>query len=80
MTRVFRLLGLLAMVALILTVYGGTTSDSSNSADLSRGTTLRHVGSILYAVLYVLLAAVHVLCWQRVHTLLRHRRTVRVSC
>jgi hypothetical protein len=76
MTRVFRLLGLLATIALVLTIYGGTTSGSSNSADLSRGTTLRHVGSILFAILYVLLAAIHVLCWQRVHTLLRHRRTL----
>jgi len=73
MTRVFRLLALLATIALILTVYGGTTSDSSN------GTTLRRVGNILYAVLYVLLAAVHVLCWLRVNTLMKHRRALLIG-
>lgn len=77
MTRVFRLLGLLATAALVLTIYGATKS--GDAADVNSGTTLRHVGVILFVVLYVLLAAIHVLCWQRVNTLMKHRRSVCIS-
>jgi hypothetical protein len=70
MTRIFRLLGTMATVALVLAIYAGTSSNGSGSTS----TTLRHVSSILFAVLYFFLVAVHVMCWLHVDTLMKHRR------
>jgi hypothetical protein len=69
MTRVFRLLGVMATVALILAIYGGTST-----SDVNRGNTYRRAGAILFAVLYILLVGVHVMCWLRVNTLMKHRK------
>lgn len=75
MTRIFRLLGTMATVALVLAIYAGTSSNGSGSTS----TTLRHVSSILFAVLYFFLVAVHVMCWLHVDTLMKHRRFVCIS-
>jgi hypothetical protein len=74
MTNVFRLLGLLGVVALALSTYGG--SIAADASDQSKSNTFRHIGSILFAVLYGLLAAVHAICWLHANTLMKHRRTV----
>jgi len=74
MTNVFRLLGLLGIVALALSIYGGIIVDVPS--DQSKSNTFRHIGSVLFAVLYGLLAAAHAVCWLHATTLMKHRRTV----
>jgi uncharacterized membrane protein YbhN (UPF0104 family) len=76
MTRGYRLLQILGTIALILSIVGGTDATSTNPGDLNKSNTYRHVGSILFIVLYALLIAVHIACWCRASRLLRHRRTV----
>lgn len=66
MALVFRFLGTIALVGLVLSIVGGTESN----------TTLRRVGVILYLVLYILLVAIHVKCWLNASTLMKHRKTV----
>lgn len=77
MTRGFRLLYLLGTAAFVISIYGGTQAVSDNPGTLKTSTTLRHVGSILFAVLYILLVVVHIMCWMVVSRLARYRRLVR---
>ncbi|KAF7982010.1 hypothetical protein HWV62_30246 [Athelia sp. TMB] len=55
LTRGFRLLYLIGLIGLVLSIYGGSEADTTDPKTLSNSTTLRHVGSILLAVLYLLL-------------------------
>ncbi|KAF7979923.1 hypothetical protein HWV62_40334 [Athelia sp. TMB] len=75
-TRAFRLLGLLATIALALSIYGSTETSPST---VSNGSTLRRVGSLLFLALYLLLAALHGYCWANVARLMKHRRTLLVA-
>ena len=75
-TRAFRLLGLLATIALALSIYGATETSPST---VSNGSTLRRVGSLLFLALYLLLAALHGYCWMNVNRLMTHRRTLLVA-
>lgn len=68
------LLGLLGIVALALSIYGGIIA--TVPSDQSKSNTFRHIGSILFAVLCGLLAAVHIVCWLHANTLMKNRRTV----
>lgn len=77
LTRVFRLIYLIGFIGLVLSVYGGSESDTTDPSKLNSSTTLRHVGSILFAVLYVILAGIHVFCWMTSDRLDMHRRRVR---
>jgi uncharacterized membrane protein AbrB (regulator of aidB expression) len=76
LTRGYRLLGLLGIVALALSIVGGSNATSTKPSELSQSNTYRHVGSILFVVLYALLIAVHVGCWLYASKLMKHRRTV----
>ncbi|KIM84628.1 hypothetical protein PILCRDRAFT_818206 [Piloderma croceum F 1598] len=77
MPNVFRLLGLLGIVALALSIYGGIIA--TVPSDQSKSNTFRHIGSILFAVFYGLLAAVHAVCWLHADTLMKHRRTLLIG-
>lgn len=78
-TRVFRLLGLLATIALALSIYGGTEASSSSQSSQKSSNQLRQIGAILFLVLYVLLVGVHVFCWMRSSLLMKNRRTLLVA-
>lgn len=74
LTKFFRLLYLLGLVGLILSIYGGSEANTTDPSTLNDSTTLRHVGSILFGVLYLLLVAVHLFLWSRASELDMHRR------
>lgn len=76
MTHVFRFLGVFSLLGLILSVVGGSSSDTTDPDKLSQATTMKHASVILYLVLYILLIAVHVMCWMHSSTLMKHRKTV----
>jgi len=76
LTRGYRLLGLVGVVALILSIVGGINATSTKPSELSQSNTYRHVGSILFVLLYALLIVVHVACWFFASRLTKHRRTV----
>ena len=76
LTRGFRLLYLIGLIGLVLSIYGGSEADTTNPKTLSNSTTLRHVGSILLAVLYLLLVGVHLFLWSTASRLDMHRRRV----
>ncbi|KZP28440.1 hypothetical protein FIBSPDRAFT_694080, partial [Athelia psychrophila] len=69
-------------IALALIIYGGTNSTSTNASTLSQSNNFRHIGSILFLALYLLLLAVHAFAWMRFSTLMRNRRTLlkAISC
>ena len=76
--RGLKLLGILSTVALILTIVGGVNlANAKTPDDVNSGTKFRHIGVILFLVLYILLALLHVFFWTRAHSLMLHRRTVR---
>ncbi|KAF7971828.1 hypothetical protein HWV62_19835 [Athelia sp. TMB] len=74
LTRGFRLLYLIGLIGLVLSIYGGSEADTTDPKTLSNSTTLRHVGSILLAVLYLLLVGVHLFLWSTASRLDMHRR------
>ena len=74
--RLFRMLELIGTVGVGLSVYGGSNSTSSNPETQRNSNTFRHVGTILFAVLYVVLVLLHVLCWLQFKTLTKNGRTV----
>ncbi|KAI1795399.1 hypothetical protein LXA43DRAFT_40422 [Ganoderma leucocontextum] len=74
-TRTFRLTQLLGMVAIILAIVGGTNiSSAKNQSDLNSAATLRHVGAILFAVLYAIVVAITTFCWLNRDQILKYRR------
>ncbi len=74
-TRNFRLLQLLSIVAIVLAIVGGTKiSGAKSQSDLNTAATLRHVGAILFAVIYALIAAITAVCWLSREQVLKHRR------
>ncbi|KAH9927511.1 uncharacterized protein BXZ73DRAFT_90761 [Epithele typhae] len=73
--RGLRLLGVLGTVALILAIVGGTSAGNPSSAsDLSSGTNLRHVGTILYVVVYAGVVLLTAYCFAHRARILRYRR------
>jgi len=78
----FRVLGLIGSVGVGLSIYGGSNATSSDPETLKNSNTYRHVGTILFAVLYVALALLHVLCWFQFKTLTKNRRAllIAISC
>lgn len=78
--RLWRILGLLNTIALILSIIGGTDSTSTDSSKLSQANTYRRASTILFLVLYLLLAGIHVMCWMKSGSLMKHRRKVCCIC
>ncbi|KAF7984793.1 hypothetical protein HWV62_11792 [Athelia sp. TMB] len=81
-TQLWRLLGILSTVALGLTIYGGTNSTSTDPSTLSESNKYRHIGSLLFLALYLLLLGIHAMAWAKSSTLMRNRRTLlkAISC
>ena len=74
-TRVFRILHLIGTVAIILAIVGGTSiSSAGKQSDLSQAATLRHVGAILFAILYALILGITAFCWLNRYEILKYRR------
>jgi hypothetical protein len=78
-TRVFRVLHLIGVVGLALSIYGGSNAGSTDPDKLKNSNTFRHIGIILFAVLYVLIALLHVQYWFHLESLMKSRRTVSIS-
>jgi hypothetical protein len=76
LTRGFRLLGLIAIVGFILSLLGGINGTSTNPSEINQAKTLRHIGSILFAMVYGFLVAVHIGCWLCARRLTKAHRTV----
>lgn len=77
MTRGLRLMGLLGIVALALTIAGGVKAGTATTeANMNSGTNLRHIGVILFAVLFGLVFLMHLFCWSNRERLMRYRRTL----
>jgi hypothetical protein len=72
----FHALHLLAIAGLALSMYGGSNAGSSDPDKLKNSNTFRHIATILFAVLYVLLALLHIVCWLKVKSLPTNHRTV----
>lgn len=69
----FRLLHLLGLTALILTIVGiSQTSPSSQSSS----ETMRRVGVILFAVLFIALVAVTAFQWMHYRQIMKYRKQV----
>ncbi|KIM85114.1 hypothetical protein PILCRDRAFT_817972 [Piloderma croceum F 1598] len=79
LTRGFRLLGLIAIVGFILSLVGGINGTSTNPSEINQAKTLRHVGSILFALVYGFLVAVHIGCWLCARRLTKARRTLLIA-
>jgi hypothetical protein len=80
--RVFRILGLIGMAGLGLAIYGGSTANDTDPQKLKNSNTFRHIGTILFLILYLLIAFLHVVYWFQFRSLMKHRRTllVAISC
>lgn len=74
--RVWKLLGLVGTIGLIMSIVGGTGTSSDPSKQHTANTE-RRVGVILFLVLYLLLVGIHVMAWMKSSSLMKHRRTVR---
>ncbi|PIL26229.1 hypothetical protein GSI_11984 [Ganoderma sinense ZZ0214-1] len=73
--RTFRILHLVATVAIILAIVGGTSvSSAKKQSDLSNATTFRRVGAILFVILYAGVVAITAFCWLNRGQVLKYRR------
>lgn len=75
-TTGLRLMYLLGLACLGLNIAGGTQASGSNP---SKGSTLRHVSVILYAVFYVLIVLVHFRFWAHRDQIMKHRRNLLIG-
>ncbi|RPD81633.1 hypothetical protein L226DRAFT_555791 [Lentinus tigrinus ALCF2SS1-7] len=74
-TRGLRIVGLVGTVGLALAISGGvSTGNATTQSTLHNATTQRHVGVILFVVMYVGVVGLTLLCWQSRYLILRHRR------
>ncbi|CAL1696173.1 unnamed protein product [Somion occarium] len=75
-TRALHLFGMLSGTSLALTIVGGTkiANADGDESKLNSGATLRHVGAILFLVLYILLFFVHGFYWTQKHKIMKYRR------
>lgn len=71
------LLGVLNSVALALFVIGGVKLGNAKSEDdVHSALNYRHIGAVLFLVLYLFVALVHGYFWLRIGSLMKHRRRV----
>lgn len=72
-----RLLTLLNGAGLFMAIYGGVKAgEATNSDDLNSGTKFRHIGAILFVLLYVFIILVHIFLWINRSKVLIARRQV----
>ncbi|THH23225.1 hypothetical protein EUX98_g7955 [Antrodiella citrinella] len=71
------------MVSVALSTFGGVKAGTAkNQDDLNSGENLRHIGGILYLVLYACLVLIHVWFWTQKRRILKYRRMLLagISC
>jgi len=80
--RVFRILHLVGMAGIALAIYGGSTANDTDPQKQSNSNMFRHIGTILFLILYLALAFLHVVYWFQIRTLIKHRRPllIAISC
>ncbi|THH28052.1 hypothetical protein EUX98_g6137 [Antrodiella citrinella] len=72
-----RLLGLLASVAMILTIVGAINiGEAKNQSDVNSAELYRHIGGILYGALFALVTLAHFFFWSHKDSIMMHRRTL----
>ncbi|KAH9836535.1 uncharacterized protein C8Q71DRAFT_857768 [Rhodofomes roseus] len=72
-----RLLSLLYTLALAIIIFGGVKMGNAKSqSELNTGTTLRHVGAVVMAVLFVAMFLLHLVCWSNISRITKARRTL----
>ncbi|TCD68835.1 hypothetical protein EIP91_009702 [Steccherinum ochraceum] len=77
LVKVLRLLGILSTVALILTVVGGVNlGNAKTQKDVDSATNFRHIGAVLFGILYALVALTHGYLWSLKDRIMKHRRTL----
>ncbi|THH33965.1 hypothetical protein EUX98_g287 [Antrodiella citrinella] len=80
LSTALRLMGILATVAMILTVVGGIdVGEANDQSDLNSATKYRHIGGVLYVILYLLVALAHGFFWSQKEYIMLHRRTLLVG-
>ena len=74
-------MGVIATVALALAIAGGVELGSATKqSDVNQGNTLRHVGAILFVVLYGLIILMHGYFYLEFDNIRKHRRNVSSAC
>ena len=77
MPRALRILGLVGTVALVLSIIGGTNAGNATSLDdLHTATNLRHIGAILFVVVFGGVAIMTSYAWLNHDRILQYRRRV----
>lgn len=72
-----KLLPLAGTIALILAIVGGINSGTgSTQSSINQGLTLRHVGDIMFAVIFVLVVLLNGLCWANRGSIAYNRRVL----
>lgn len=75
LSRNLHLLGLVASIALVLTIVGGTKAGTAKSAsDLNSANNLRHIGVIIFVVLFFLVCALTGFFWGNLDMVMKNRR------
>ncbi|KAI0823127.1 hypothetical protein BC628DRAFT_1301588, partial [Trametes gibbosa] len=70
-----RIVSLVALIALILAIVGGTSISSAKTEnDLDKANTLRHVGSVLFAIVYAAVVLLTFYCWNHKKLIRTYRR------
>ncbi|THH28280.1 hypothetical protein EUX98_g5907 [Antrodiella citrinella] len=79
-TTSLRLLGLLATIAMILTIVGAINlGEAKTDSDVKSAENYRHIGGILYVVLFILVTLAHGFFWSNKSVIMPHRRTLLVG-
>ncbi|KAK7694240.1 hypothetical protein QCA50_001420 [Cerrena zonata] len=75
-TRLLHAFGLISGIALALSITGGTqlANADGDQSKLDSASKLRHIGAILFLVLYVLVVIMHGIFWIRRHEIMKNRR------
>ncbi|PCH33292.1 hypothetical protein WOLCODRAFT_135033 [Wolfiporia cocos MD-104 SS10] len=82
-TRALQIMGILGTVALILSIVGGVQESSAKTESaLTSAASTRHIGAILFVVLFALIVLLHVLCWANKSRIAPYRRMLLkgISC
>ncbi|CAL1702531.1 unnamed protein product [Somion occarium] len=80
-TLILRLLGTTSIVALALVIAGGIKLANADNdiSKLNSASTLRHVGAILFLVLFIFLALLHLYYWAQRDRIMEHRRKLLIG-
>ncbi|RPD58385.1 hypothetical protein L227DRAFT_505377 [Lentinus tigrinus ALCF2SS1-6] len=80
LSRGLRIVGLVGTIGLALAISGGVSAgDATSQSSLDSATTQRHVGVILFIVMYVGTVGMTFICWQSRYLILRYRRQLLIG-